>query len=286
MTDRLIARRAAVAHVLRVLAASCWAQYLVLRGSVALRAWLGEPAREPADIDFVVTHPGLDADGHPTARIGEQALVDGVLAALAEDPVPGLRADLIEVDDINGYYGYLDEYPADTLPRRSGSRLPARLPHGFQEERPGQPPGTSHPPPVTRLLLPYDVGDERDVLQIDLAFGERLVEEPVVVEIPPLGTRMMAATPALSLAWKVYWLLNDVPARGKDLYDAVLLAEHSQVPLAHICGLLLELLDHLDVIQPLSPGQVDWDRFRAEHPHVDGDAQSWLNRLGAALAAS
>ncbi|MBL7498145.1 nucleotidyl transferase AbiEii/AbiGii toxin family protein [Frankia sp. CNm7] len=284
VTGGPIARRAAVVHALRVLSASGWAEYLVLRGSVVLKAWLGELAREPADIDFVVTG-GLGADGLPTWEVDEGALVAGVVAALTDDPVPGLRADQIEVDDINGYYGYYGYYgyPSGVPPRRSGTRISAPLPHGFQEERPEQQSGARRQPPVTRLLFPYGVGDERDVLQVDLAFGERMLEAPVVVEIPPLGTRMLAATPVLSLAWKVHWLLNDVPARGKDLYDAVLLAEHMPVPLARLCDLLVRL-DDLEVVRMLRPNQVDWDRFRAQHPHIEGDARSWLNRLGAALA--
>jgi hypothetical protein len=61
------ARRAAMAHVLAVVAASPWAENLVLRGSVALRAWLGEVAREPGDLDFVVAPKTFAPDG-PEAR--------------------------------------------------------------------------------------------------------------------------------------------------------------------------------------------------------------------------
>jgi len=301
VSDGRAARRAVLAHVLRVLSTSAWAEYLVLRGSVTLRAWLGEFAREPGDIDFVVLRCGVGADGLPAGAIGPGALLDGVLAALAENPGPGLRADEADVDEIDGYYNYGDEDyydyrfdPADAadfwpapMPRRPGSRLPEPLPYGFQEERPDPAAEASRQLPVTRLRIPYDVDHQQGFVRIDLSFDERLAEAPVVIEIPPAGARMLAATPTLSLAWKIYWLLNDVPARGKDLYDAVLLAERMPVSLAHLCTLLAELegWTELSMIGPLAADQVAWDRFRAEHPHVDGDARSWLDRLGTALAA-
>ena len=77
------ARRAAMAHVLAVVAASPWAGNLVLRGSVALRAWLGEVAREPGDLDFVVVPKTFAPDG-PEAR----AMLEGLVAAVAADPAP------------------------------------------------------------------------------------------------------------------------------------------------------------------------------------------------------
>ncbi|MFF0199597.1 hypothetical protein [Streptomyces sp. NPDC005017] len=41
----------------------------------------------------------------------------------------------------------------------------------------------------------------------------------------PGGAVLRAAARALSPAWKTMWLLNDAHAQGRDLYDAVLLAE-------------------------------------------------------------
>ncbi|MGX4732413.1 nucleotidyl transferase AbiEii/AbiGii toxin family protein [Kitasatospora griseola] len=49
------ARRTAMDTVLAAVAASAWADHLVLRGSVVLKAWFGDAAREPGDLDFVVT---------------------------------------------------------------------------------------------------------------------------------------------------------------------------------------------------------------------------------------
>ncbi|MFG2526860.1 hypothetical protein [Streptomyces sp. NPDC048516] len=41
-----------------------------------------------------------------------------------------------------------------------------------------------------------------------------------------------AAARALSLAWKVLWLVSDLHPEGKDLYDALLLAESTELPSA------------------------------------------------------
>jgi hypothetical protein len=82
------ARRAALEHVLGVLARSRWAGHLVLRGSVTMAAWVGEAAREPGDLDFVVIPHSITSDS-PAAR----ELLDGIVAALAADPGAGLQPD-------------------------------------------------------------------------------------------------------------------------------------------------------------------------------------------------
>ncbi|WP_164545205.1 hypothetical protein [Antribacter gilvus] len=48
-------RTAARDHILDVVAACPWKTHLVARGSATLSAWVGEAAREPGDLDFVVT---------------------------------------------------------------------------------------------------------------------------------------------------------------------------------------------------------------------------------------
>ncbi|WP_408639390.1 nucleotidyl transferase AbiEii/AbiGii toxin family protein [Nocardia yamanashiensis] len=55
MDDPRLAHREAIDLVLAAVAASEWADNLVLRGSVLLTAWFGAQAREPRDVDFVVT---------------------------------------------------------------------------------------------------------------------------------------------------------------------------------------------------------------------------------------
>lgn len=44
------------------------------------------------------------------------------------------------------------------------------------------------------------------------------------------GVLLPAAARELSLAWKPMWLVGDLYPQGKDLYDAVLLAERHRLP--------------------------------------------------------
>ncbi len=63
------ARRTAMDAVLSAVAASRWADHLVLRGSVVLRAWFGAAAREPGDLDFVLTPADWTPDDPRTAEL-------------------------------------------------------------------------------------------------------------------------------------------------------------------------------------------------------------------------
>ncbi|MFC8717526.1 nucleotidyl transferase AbiEii/AbiGii toxin family protein [Kitasatospora sp. NPDC057198] len=65
----LAARRTAMDAVLSAVAASRWADHLVLRGSVVLRAWFGAAAREPGDLDFVLTPADWTPDDPRTAEL-------------------------------------------------------------------------------------------------------------------------------------------------------------------------------------------------------------------------
>lgn len=235
------ARRAAVAHVLAVVVASPWAEHLVLRGSVVLRAWLGDAAREPGDLDFVVTPRSLAYDG-PTTK----AMMDGLVAAVAADQGPGVRGDQAVTEHIWTY-----------------DRVPGR-----------------------RVMFPFDVdGLPRGAVQVDLVFNEPMPEPPVTVEIPPLGTRVLAASPRLSLAWKLEWLIDDFYPQGKDLYDAVLLAEYTAAPRAELRALMRpesgRMLD--EFLADVQRMEVDWHNFRDEYPDITHEAAPWLQRLEHAL---
>ncbi|MGW0775530.1 hypothetical protein ACWD01_18210 [Streptomyces sp. NPDC002835] len=99
---------------------------------------------------------------------------------------------------------------------------------------------------------------------------------------PP--TPVLTASPGLSLAWKLLWLCADDVARGKDLYDAVLLAES---PRTHLDTRLLHrvLGPHAPAFGPdrIRTLPVDWRAFRAAHPLVTGSASAWRERLASAL---
>ncbi|MEY9877804.1 hypothetical protein ABH931_007328 [Streptacidiphilus sp. MAP12-33] len=254
------ARRAALDLVLAGIAASPWADSLVLRGSVLLRAWYGEAAREPGDLDFVVVPPAYPFDG-PEAV----ALLDGVArsAERAADAVDGLvRFDVAGAvsDEIWTY-----------------ERVPGR-----------------------RLVLPWSAGElPGGVVQLDFVFNEVLPQPPVPTDLPAFsptsgstGARLLAVTPELSLAWKVMWLLGDLYPQGKDLYDAVLLGER--------CTLDYELLGAAfvssDPGEATAPTRWDdiaalgrrmtgeWPHFTREYPDLPGDLDALVYRLLTALA--
>lgn len=243
------AREGVMHHVLRVATAPPRDAQLVLRGSLLLRAWLGEAARPPGDLDFVVRPGTLAADG-PAAR----EILEGIVAALAEQP----ETEAVRID--------AEGITADsiwTYDRAEGRRLviPWQMDEG--------PPGT---------------------VQVDIVFGEELVEEPIRATIPhPFEgeTTAWAATAALSLAWKLLWLETDKYAQGKDLYDATLLAERTTLPR----DLLIDVLTRYELWyeQNLEPDfamrwEIDWDDFRLECPWVEGEAADWQARLTRALA--
>ncbi|GAA1574212.1 nucleotidyl transferase AbiEii/AbiGii toxin family protein [Actinomadura kijaniata] len=247
------ARRRAVAHVLAAVAGSRWADDLVLRGSVLLRAWYGDLAREPGDLDFVCP-TGWDAAGHETTR-----MMEGLAAAAEEvsgrdpgDPVR-LSADGAVHSDIWTY---------DKVPGR-------------------------------RLVLPWRAeGLPSGTVQLDFVFGEPLPAEPELTEIPRAdgGPPILldAATPELSLAWKLLWLLTDIYPQGKDLYDAWLLARNCRPSYDLLTATLAEEWDHR-AERPLSRGDIlgidaDWDEFRKEYPGVRGEAEDYVRELADALA--
>ncbi|MET9632473.1 hypothetical protein ABZX92_33960, partial [Lentzea sp. NPDC006480] len=85
----LAQRRRAMAHLLHLIGEeSAWHRNLVLRGSVVMREWFGEAAREPGDLDFVVVPRGIASDS-PRA----EQLIGDLVAHVDLDPGPGLRAE-------------------------------------------------------------------------------------------------------------------------------------------------------------------------------------------------
>ncbi|MFE2109933.1 nucleotidyl transferase AbiEii/AbiGii toxin family protein [Kitasatospora sp. NPDC059463] len=95
----LAARREALNTVLSAVAASPWAQHLVLRGSVLLRAWYGEQAREPGDLDFVVQPTDWPLEDERTGRM----LTELAAGAEALSGAVRLHADRAVDDDIWTY---------------------------------------------------------------------------------------------------------------------------------------------------------------------------------------
>ncbi|MEV6600911.1 nucleotidyl transferase AbiEii/AbiGii toxin family protein [Actinoplanes sp. NPDC051346] len=141
-----------------------------------------------------------------------------------------------------------------------------------------------------RLVIPFTGHSIPDgIVQLDLVFGESLPIPPEPITV--LGVDLPgAATAELSLAWKLLWLATDRYPQGKDLYDAVLLAEYTTVDLGLVRELmrpeLRELADEFTAATVLSWRDVDWANFAAEYPGVEGTAEQWLRRLALALDRS
>ncbi|MBB4739938.1 hypothetical protein BJY16_003397 [Actinoplanes octamycinicus] len=242
------ARRAALDHVLTVLAGGSWGRSLVLRGSVTMPAWAGPAAREPGDLDFVVIPASMTSDSAEA-----RALLDGIVAELAARPGAGLRPERVEQSAIWTYE------------RADGRRLVI---------------------PFTGSRIP------EGAVQVDIVFGEELPIAPEPLLLPGQDRPVLAVTAGLSLAWKLLWLATDCYPQGKDLYDAVLLAERATVDLALVRELMRpELGDEagrFTAESVLSWPDVEWDNFFRDYPELvtEPHEQPWLRRLAVALDRS
>jgi hypothetical protein len=241
-------------HILAIIAGSRWAPHLVLRGSVLLKAWLGNDAREPADIDWVVTPLTMMLDDRRTAD-----LLDGLIAAVRAQPDAGQVT-------LAGPVTIAAEVAAEDI--------------WTYERAPGR-----------RLVFTWSTPDTPDgTVQCDFVFNERLPlpAAPTTVLRSDGGApvSVLAAGPALSLAWKILWLDTDFYPQGKDLYDAALLAERTYLPLDLLRDVLSKELgadaDGFTADRILG-WDVDWANFRLEYSWVRGNVADWQVRLHQAI---
>lgn len=251
--ERWYAARASVqAQMLRAIAHSPWRDRLVLRGSVLLHAYLGERARAPGDIDWVVLPDTLK----PTDEAAREMLEDLARLLTERETIGPVRIhfDRVGHDDIWTYE------------RAEGRRM--------------------------TIVWSLDGLPEGQV-QFDFVFCERLPQPPAPVGIPltegePVS--LLGASAELSLAWKLVWLQTDMWPQGKDLYDAVLLAEHCNMPLRLFVDAIRANADYADwgddALPDIASWEIDWDNFRIEYPWVEGDLEQWKRRLAAQLVFS
>ncbi|XKJ38951.1 nucleotidyl transferase AbiEii/AbiGii toxin family protein [Streptomyces sp. 147326] len=149
--------------------------------------------------------------------------------------------------------------------------------------------------PGRRMVLPWSApGLPGGQVQLDFVFDERLPVPPEPAELA-CGAVVLAATPALSLAWKVLWLISDRHPQGKDLYDAVLLAERHRLPNTLLQEVFRQAgeapqpnrdVELLDIVQIAPEGYVgaEWEHFEAEYPHLAGPGEeAFIARLVEAL---
>lgn len=262
------ARRIAMDYALTTVAAHPLGASLTLRGSRVMRAWYGDAAREPGDLDWV---------------------------APAEWRFEGPEAADLRRDLTKRFAG-----PARVV--REGIEFVGAVLHTklwTYERAPGY-----------RLVIPWTaLGVPDGEVQMDFVFEEPMPDAPVRVALAtePPGSRpvtVSCATPALSLAWKLIWLLSDSYPQGKDLYDAALLAESTAIPEALLDFVVAGLSTHQcqavashaprveQVVSLLNPasieGTIDWDNFRLEMGRRGeqlGPVDVWLARLVHALIA-
>lgn len=244
------ARRTALDLVLAAVANGPWAEHLVLRGSVLMSTWFGEAARDPGDLDFVFVPHDWAMDSPRTAALFETVARDAEAASQG-----GVRIDAsgAVTEDIWTY-----------------DRVPGR-----------------------RMLLPWTApGVPGGTVQLDVVFNEQLPEPAAPTDLRPLGdgpgSRVMAASPALSLAWKLLWLISDAYPQGKDLYDAVLLSEHTAPDYETVRAAFT--LGGADGLRPAGRWWTDtlapytgWHHFTAEYPWADAGPAGLTERLGRAL---
>jgi len=148
--------------------------------------------------------------------------------------------------------------------------------------------------PGHRIAFPWSCGELPPALvQMDFVFEQKLHVPPSTIrltfeDLPEVA--VPAASDEESLAWKLLWLHSDMHPQGKDLYDAVLLAERTALQ----TSLLKTVLRDADNWNPkwisewspfdASDGPVDWENFQKECPWVEGTGVEWVARLHKAIA--
>ena len=308
------AHRAALDHVLALIADAPWSGSLVLRGSMVMPAWVGGAAREPADLDWVVLEDGLLVD-----PLDPYPYVDRLETVQqwpeAADGAARYEMWTYEEFDAGGQRPVLPPEGLNWLPAREMTdtgppyqdllERVARWPRAalgvLLDAENARVDGTwtyaAYDTPGVRLVVPWHAeGLPPGEVRLDFARDERLPESPVWTLVPRGNggrpTAVRTASRELSLAWKLLWLHTDSAdggrAQGKDLYDAVLLAEASGGALAP--RLLRSVLRRGTAagagdLRPESVAgwKVDWAGFREECPGVPGTAEDWSDRLVRAL---
>ncbi len=205
----------------------------MLRGSMLMPVWVGDAARRPRDLDFVVVPAGTAPFGDPADR-----MFANVVGAVTDASARGTSFDA------------------------EGVRLESVWTY---ERAPGR-----------RVVVPWRAeGLPPGTVQIDVVFNESLPEPPVSVSVA--GADVLAAGAELSLAWKVLWLYTDTYPQGKDLYDAVLLAESARpsrellvsVPRPEL-GDRAETVDERFLREEGSLVFDEWADFASDCPWVEG----------------
>ncbi len=253
-------RMEVIHSLLSIVSNSPWQDNLVLRGSLLLKSWLGDAARNPGDIDWVIRPKNMNIQDSSAKE-----LFSGLIQMVLASPQMGtarIEVANIRVEDIWTY-------------ERANGR---------------------------RIIFPWVApGLPRGEIQMDLVFNEELFCDPIATLIPLFdgdNILVLAVNKEISLAWKILWLITDSYPQGKDLYDAVLLAEQTVLPFELLYRIIEssgefdrehELAELFSTIESFDRyifegNTLDWDNFKLEYPQIEGNVLDWQNRLITALA--
>lgn len=185
----ITARRRVMTHLVDLAVAGPRLDQLVLRGSLALKSCLGHEAREPGDVDWIIRPGTVGINDLRGKRLINDIVIDVITASTFDD----IRIEYKEI---------------------------TRTDIWIYDDAPGH-----------RVVIPWRCGDlPLAEIQMDFVFGESVLAPVSLGEIKfemSTGTEVVMASMEESLAWKIRWLVEDERPNGKDLYDAVLLAERS-----------------------------------------------------------
>lgn len=256
------ARRTVMDSLLKRIAESSIRENCVLRGSRLMAAWFPSEAREPGDLDWVIVPRSIQFNDRSAYQIMAE-----IPQMIEQDPVLNTIPCVIEEAPMIGEIQILtSEIRSDEI---------------WSYER----------TPGVRIVVPWRAaGIPPGSIQMDFAFGERLLQPPVNESISLFDgatASLNVVTPEQSLLWKAQWLLTDMSPQGKDLYDAILLAEHVTMPLellkvavGHADPWWTEKIPTLKEFQELS---VEWEDFVNEYSWIEGTEADWIARLVRAL---
>ncbi len=284
--DWFAARREAIDHILAAVAWSPWSPRLVLRGDVLMRAWFDECVPEPDSVEFFVRLELWQRDEPRVREMLDDLLADTVARSRQPGSTVVIDRPLCEHDTI-GESGYV--------------RGPFRA----------------------QLILSWRGHGHVGTVDLDFVYEEPLPDRPVPTPIPRASIPgrplvLLAASQRQSLAWKIAQLVAESgrisvspyeevseealeegypPAQdyhrpgplGRALYEAVLLAERSPLPLdlfERTLGLRNILVSAPDAEVHLLvqiANDVDWNAFADEHPALAGAHEQFLWRFVAAL---
>ncbi|WP_067694725.1 nucleotidyl transferase AbiEii/AbiGii toxin family protein [Nocardia jejuensis] len=303
------AHRTTLDHVLALVANSDWGAGMVLRGSMTLHAWVGHQARPPGDLDWIIPEPQLCDPLEPFPYIDSIESVQQWPEAAAG----AARYQIWTAEDFDTFglhpklppeglrWIHTDEYERPSLKDELIETI-AQDPHASDDvmlDADGVhtdehwPYFDDYDSTGTRLIVPWHSKRHGSgQVQLDFAVDQSLPDPPVWTAIPRtdgrLPTPILTATRELSLAWKLLWLHTDSAqarsAEGKDLYDAVILAE---CPQTNLTPRLLRTILGTNV-RDFTPTavrdwRVDWTKFLDTHPDIHGDLGDWLDRLVRAI---